>query len=104
MSSALHATALVVVAAMSLSLYRLLRGPTHFDRLVGLGLVATKTLLLLVLIGVLTRRTDMLVDIALAYALTGFVGTLAFARFFEVGGMISPDQPGSPRGRGRSRR
>lgn len=68
---------------MLLSLYRVVRGPTHFDRLTGLGLIGTKTVVLLVLLGALTHRTDLLVDLALTYALISFIGTLGLAKFFE---------------------
>jgi len=68
---------------MLLSLTRLFRGPTHFDRLIGLGLVGTKTVVLLVLLGALTHKTDLLVDLALTYALVSFIGTLGLAKFFE---------------------
>lgn len=68
---------------MLLSLYRVLRGPTHFDRITGLGLIGTKTVVLLVLLGALTDRTELLVDLALTYALVSFIGTIALAKFFE---------------------
>ena len=76
-------TAFALGIAMLLSLYRLFRGPTHFDRLTGLGLIGTKTTVLLVLLGVLTHRTEMLVDIALTYALVSFIGSIALAKFLE---------------------
>ncbi|MFC1679795.1 monovalent cation/H+ antiporter complex subunit F [Elusimicrobiota bacterium] len=74
--------------AMLLSLYRVFRGPTHFDRLIGLGLIGTKTVVILVLLGVFTHVAGFWVDIALAYALICFIGTLALAKFFETGGRI----------------
>ncbi len=69
--------------AMILSLYRVLRGPTIFDRLTGLGLIGTKTIVLLVLMGFLTDRVGIFVDIALAYGLISFVGVLSLAKYFE---------------------
>lgn len=69
--------------AMALSLYRVLSGPTVWDRLSGLGLIGTKTIVLLLLMGFLTQRVDLFVDIALAYALISFVGSLALAKYFE---------------------
>ncbi len=75
--------ALALTAAMVLSLYRVLRGPTTFDRLTGLGLLGTKTIVLLVLIGFIMQRVDILVDIALSYALISFLGSLVLAKYFE---------------------
>ncbi|MFH1723588.1 MAG: monovalent cation/H+ antiporter complex subunit F [Elusimicrobiota bacterium] len=86
MSALFFGAALALGVAMLLSLYRLVRGPTHFDRLTGLGLIGTKTTVLLVLIGTITRRSEFLVDISLTYALISFIGTLALAKFFETGG------------------
>jgi multicomponent Na+:H+ antiporter subunit F len=76
--------AIVTLAlATLLSLYRVLRGPTVFDRLTGLGLIGTKTTVILVLLGFLTQRLDMFVDISLAYGLIGFIGSLVLAKYFE---------------------
>ena len=79
----LFCVAIALVVVMPLSFYRVLAGPTHFDRLTGLGLIGTKTTILLVLIGALTNKTALAVDLALTYALVSFIGTLALAKFFE---------------------
>jgi multicomponent Na+:H+ antiporter subunit F len=82
--TAVLTTLLVALAlAMALSLYRVLRGPTVFDRLTGLGLINTKTVVMLVVVGQLTGREDMFVDISLSYGLISFVGSLVLARYFE---------------------
>ena len=83
MSTLLWGAAIILALAMTLSLYRVLRGPTAVDRLTGLGLIGTKTMALMVLLGVLTKRVDMFVDITLSYALIGFVGVLILAKYFE---------------------
>lgn len=70
--------------ATTLSLYRVFRGPTVFDRLTGLGLLGTKTIVLLLLMGALTRRLDAFVDIALSYGLISFLGSLALAKYFDT--------------------
>ena len=90
MNQLLTVTAFAMGAAMILSLYRVVRGPTHFDRLTGLGLIGTKTVILIVIAGTLAGRSAQLVDIALTYALIGFIGTLALAKFFERGGSPHP--------------
>jgi multicomponent Na+:H+ antiporter subunit F len=83
MNTVLWGAAITLTLAMTLSLYRILRGPTTFDRLTGLGLIGTKTIVLMVLLGFLTRRVDMFVDITLSYALISFIGTLILAKYFE---------------------
>lgn len=79
-----------VALATTLSLYRVVRGPTVFDRLTGLGLLGTKTIVLLLLMGTLTGRVDLFIDIALSYGLIGFVGSLALAKYFEQKGTGLP--------------
>jgi multicomponent Na+:H+ antiporter subunit F len=78
-------TALLLTLAALLYVYRVVVGPTVFDRLVGLAGIGTKTILLLILIGALYGRLDMVVDIALGYALLNFVAALASAKYFERG-------------------
>ena len=80
----------VLGLAMLLSLYRVVRGPTVFDRLTGLGVIGNKTVILLILLGVLQDRVEIYVDISLAYALISFVGPIMLAKYFEVGGKAAP--------------
>ena len=68
----------------------MLRGPTTFDRLTGLGLIGTKTIVLLVLLGFLTDRVEIFVDITLAYGLISFIGSVALAKYFEQKGVDEP--------------
>lgn len=63
--------------------YRLVTGPSVFDRILGLSGFGTSTTVLLILIGGVYGRLEMFVDIALGYALLNFVGVLAAARYFE---------------------
>jgi multicomponent Na+:H+ antiporter subunit F len=83
MSPILWGAAITLALAMILSLYRVIRGPTAVDRLTGLGLIGTKTIALMVLLGVLTQRVDMFIDITLSYALVSFIGVLVLAKYFE---------------------
>jgi multicomponent Na+:H+ antiporter subunit F len=66
--------------SLLLALYRILRGPTLADRILGLDML---TLLGLAVIAVFAVRTGLYlyVDIAVALALVGFVSTAAFARY-----------------------
>ena len=80
----LVAVTAALAVATTLSLYRVLRGPTVFDRLTGLGLLGTKTIVLLLVMGVATARLDLFIDIALSYGLISFMGSLALAKYFET--------------------
>lgn len=68
---------------MLLTLYRTVFGPTVLDRLMGANAVGSKTVVLLVLIGLIYDRMDMFLDIALAYALLNFLAVLAASRYFQ---------------------
>ena len=68
---------------MLLSLYRTVFGPTVLDRLIGANAIGSKTVVLLILIGLIFKRVDMFVDIALAYAMLNFVAVLAASRYFQ---------------------
>ena len=83
MNAVLWVAVITLTLAMTFSLYRVFRGPTTFDRLTGLGLIGTKTVALMVLLGFLTGRVEMFVDITLSYALISFIGSLILAKYFE---------------------
>lgn len=75
--SAVILTAIIVIPA-----YRVIKGPTVFDRLIGANAIATKTIVLICLIGYIYGRIGMFIDITLAYAILGFIGSLAIAKYF----------------------
>ncbi len=77
------AISLILSLLILLSLYRGVFGPTVFDRIIGVGFVGSKTLVLLVLMGFIYKRVDMFVDISLAYSILIFIGTLVFAKYFQ---------------------
>jgi multicomponent Na+:H+ antiporter subunit F len=62
--------------------YRVVAGPTLFDRLLGVGAIGTKTIVLICLVGILYGRLDMFIDITLAYAILNFVTNIAIAKYF----------------------
>ena len=75
--------AIVLSVIIPLPFYRVLKGPTIFDRLLGASAIGTKTLVMVCLIGFLYGRIEMFVDIALAYAILNFIGLIAVARYFQ---------------------
>lgn len=75
--------AMVLSIIIPLPFYRVLKGPTTFDRLLGAGAIGTKTMVLVCLIGFIYGRVEMFVDIALAYAILNFIGLIAVARYFQ---------------------
>ena len=84
----LAAVAWAVLVTMFMNLVRAIRGPTVFDRILAVNAFATQTVLLIAVIGFLKGRPDWL-DLALVYALLGFIGVLAMLRFAKFGGLAS---------------
>ncbi len=78
-----YSVALGMCFLMLFSMYRAIFGPTVLDRLIGVNAIGSKTVVLLLLIGVLYGRVDMFVDIALAYAFLNFVAVIAASRYFH---------------------
>jgi len=76
------AMAIALGILILLILYRAVFGPTVFDRIIGSGFIGTKTIVLLLLMGFIYKRVDMFIDLALAYSILNFIGTLAFSKYF----------------------
>ncbi|MBD3616264.1 MAG: pH regulation protein F [Gracilimonas sp.] len=76
-------SAVILTAIIAVPAYRVIKGPTVFDRLVGTNAIATKTIVLICLIGYVFGRIDMFIDITLAYAILGFIGSLTIAKYFS---------------------
>ena len=77
---------ITLTVLMVVYLYRVVRGPSVFDRVLGLNGISTKAIVLLVVIGTVYDRVDMFVDISTGYALLNLVGALAVAKFLEERG------------------
>lgn len=77
--------ALYITILLALPIYRVIVGPTIFDRIIAAGLIGTNTTLLLAVIGFGFERIDMFIDLAIAYALLNFVGTIAASKYLESG-------------------
>ena len=66
-----------------LCLYRATYGPTILNRAAGISAIGTKTLIILLLMGVIYDRIDMFIDISMVYALLNFIGTVVLAKYIE---------------------
>ena len=74
-------TAVVLTIIIAIPLIRVVKGPTLFDRLLATNAIATKTIVLICLTGYVFGRIDMFIDITLAYAILGFLGSLVLAKY-----------------------
>jgi len=73
-------------AAMFLAFFRLVRGPSLADRVVGLDLMAILAIGFMTVYAVAAEQ-PMFLDVAVVLALIAFLGTVAFARFIEKGAL-----------------
>ena len=76
--------AVALFPAMFLALARAIAGPTVYDRVLAVNTFGTFTVLMIAILGFMTDQKDF-IDIALAYALINFIGTIAVLKFFAVG-------------------
>lgn len=86
MSSFFFFVLITLTVLMLVYLFRVVRGPTAFDRVLGLNGISTKAIVVLVVIGTTFDRVDMFVDISTGYAILNLVGALAVAKFLEERG------------------
>jgi multicomponent Na+:H+ antiporter subunit F len=76
-------SAIVLALLSAIPLYRAVKGPTVLDRFMGVNSIGTETTVLLIMIGIVYKRVDMFIDIALAYALLNFIAVIAASRYFH---------------------
>lgn len=75
------AVALIVhTLLLGVAVWRVLRGDNAVDRLLSVELVSVLALCMLILITLITGQ-NIYMDVALALAALGFIGTLALARY-----------------------
>ncbi len=79
-----------ILVTMLMALARSIKGPTIYDRILAINSGGTATVLFIAALGFLMGRPDFL-DIALAYALINFIGTLAILKFFKFGNLGGSD-------------
>jgi len=71
-----------LLGAAFFCLYRLQQGPTAPDRMVGVDMLSTLLVGLCVLYALKTGM-DFYLNIAIAWALLSFIGTIALAKYLE---------------------
>lgn len=86
MTNFLYYVLILMTVTIAVYLFRVLKGPTIFDRVLGLNAISTKAIILLIVIGVYFDRVDMFIDISIGYALLNLVGALAVAKYLEQKG------------------
>jgi multicomponent Na+:H+ antiporter subunit F len=89
---------IAVMVTMLMALLRAFIGPSIYDRILAINAAGTTTVLFIAVLGFLMGRPEFL-DIALAYALINFIGTIAVLKFFKYSNLgvdVRDDQPSGP--------
>jgi len=87
---AANLTAMMIFLSIILATVRLIRGPSLSDRVVALDLISILLVAFLVVFA-FASSVQAYLDAALALALVGFLGTVAFARLINQEGDIEDD-------------
>ncbi|MBN2794796.1 MAG: pH regulation protein F [Clostridia bacterium] len=77
----------IVVFFITLSILRVIIGPSIWDRLLGFNLVSAKLLILIVLLASYFQ-SSLILDIAITYAVLGFIGTVFIATYIQKRGRL----------------
>ncbi len=76
--------------ALLVTVWRIIRGPTLPDRVLGLDMLVAIAIGLIAVVAIRTGF-NLYIDIAIALGLVGFLATIAFARFVLARG-LSPEK------------
>lgn len=87
LSWALTAAQIMLIVAMGIAVWRMMRGPRAQDRVLGLDTLYSAAMLLIVVFGIQTGRT-IYFEAALIIAMLGFAATAALAKFLMRGEVI----------------
>ncbi len=78
----LNIVILILIIAAFVSGYRILAGPSVWERLLGFSLLSSKIIMIMILYSYQNGHSYYL-DISLVFALLGFVGTTSIARILR---------------------
>lgn len=93
LSTAIFIGLVILCLSFIVTVFRVVRGPTLPDRILGLDMLVSVAIGFTAVIGIKTGYA-LYVDIAIALGLVGFLATVAFARFVMTQGMEPGlDQP-----------
>jgi multicomponent Na+:H+ antiporter subunit F len=74
-----------IVCSAFLTLYRMVKGPTVYDRILAANIIGAKTVIVIILAGFVFKTPELFLDIAIVYALINFILVLAFLKYIEKG-------------------
>ncbi|MFQ5766007.1 MAG: monovalent cation/H+ antiporter complex subunit F [Rhodospirillales bacterium] len=81
--------AAAVLVSMALAIFRSIKGPTVYDRILAVNAAGSLTVILISVYGFMSGRPDFL-DLALVYALINFIAIIAVSKYVEFSHMGRP--------------
>lgn len=78
-----------LLVGMAMLFVRLARGPSIYDRALAANSLSTKVVLLIAVLSFFQKRPEWL-DVALVYALIGFVSVIAVVKFLRYRALHAP--------------
>jgi multicomponent Na+:H+ antiporter subunit F len=75
---------IILVILTFVGLYRAVVGPTAADRIVAINMISTKVTTIIVMIALISHQSSY-VNVALVYALLGFLATIGLAKLILKG-------------------
>jgi multicomponent Na+:H+ antiporter subunit F len=72
------ATIFLALTAL-LSMIRVIKGPSKGDRIIGINVIGTKTIVVMAIISSITKESYFM-DVVLVYAMISFIGSYVIAR------------------------
>lgn len=82
MNTFLQVLLYIQIALCFFCLYRVIRGPTIPDRMVGIDIFGILVVGICAILSVVTQRT-FLIDIGIAWIILSFIGTLTLAKYLS---------------------
>ncbi|WP_214739604.1 MULTISPECIES: Na(+)/H(+) antiporter subunit F1 [unclassified Exiguobacterium] len=81
----------ILVLAMLMMLYRVVKGPTTADRVIALDSIGIALISVVALLSILLDTT-LYFEVILLLSILAFIGTVAFSKFLERGEIIQNDR------------
>ncbi|ACQ71537.1 multiple resistance and pH regulation protein F [Exiguobacterium sp. AT1b] len=81
----------ILLLAMLMMLYRVVKGPTTADRVIALDSIGIALISVVALLSILLDTT-LYFEVILLLSILAFIGTVAFSKFLEKGEIIQHDR------------
>lgn len=81
----------ILLLAMLMMLYRVVKGPTTADRVIALDSIGIALISVVALLSILLDTT-LYFEVILLLSILAFIGTVAFSKFLERGELIQHDR------------